>query len=139
SIDQDAPSTSIPSTQKQEQSLIISQGVEESSKTPHFNDDPLHETLHEDLTSQGSSSNVRPSHTLFELLRKWTKNYPIANVNGDPSRSVSIKNNFRLTLCGVISMPFSLQLNRRIIKKQCSNPPGLMQCKKKYMNSRDLP
>nr|GFB20757.1 hypothetical protein [Tanacetum cinerariifolium] len=57
SIYQDAPSTSIPSTQEQEQSLIISQGVEESPKTPHFPDDPLHETLHEDSTSQVSSSN----------------------------------------------------------------------------------
>ncbi|GJV53556.1 retrovirus-related pol polyprotein from transposon TNT 1-94 [Tanacetum coccineum] len=28
------------------------------------------ETLHEDSTSQGSSSNVRPSHTPFELLGK---------------------------------------------------------------------
>ncbi|GKD14294.1 retrovirus-related pol polyprotein from transposon TNT 1-94 [Tanacetum coccineum] len=91
SIDQDAPSTSIPSTQEQEQSLIISQGVEESLKTPHFHDDPLHETLHEDSTSQGSSSNVRPSHTPFELLGKWTKNHPIANVIGDPSRSVSTR------------------------------------------------
>ncbi|GJW18405.1 retrovirus-related pol polyprotein from transposon TNT 1-94 [Tanacetum coccineum] len=68
SIDQDAPSTSIPSTLEQDQSLIISQGVKESPKTPHFNDDPFHETLHEDSTSQGSSSNVRPSHTPFELL-----------------------------------------------------------------------
>ncbi|GJS17501.1 retrovirus-related pol polyprotein from transposon TNT 1-94 [Tanacetum coccineum] len=42
--------------------------VEESLKTPHFHDDPLYETLHEDSTSQGSSSNVRPSHTPFELL-----------------------------------------------------------------------
>ncbi|GJQ97138.1 retrovirus-related pol polyprotein from transposon TNT 1-94 [Tanacetum coccineum] len=41
---------------------------EESPKTPHFHDDPLHESLHEDLTSQGSSSNVRPSYTQFELL-----------------------------------------------------------------------
>ncbi|GJX64219.1 retrovirus-related pol polyprotein from transposon TNT 1-94 [Tanacetum coccineum] len=57
SIDQDAPSTSIPSKQEQEQSPIISQGIEESPKTPHFNDDPLHETLNEDSTSQGSSSN----------------------------------------------------------------------------------
>ncbi|GKE63048.1 retrovirus-related pol polyprotein from transposon TNT 1-94 [Tanacetum coccineum] len=63
-IDQDAPSTSILSTQEQEQSLIISQGVEESPKIPHFHNDPLHE----DSTSQGSSSNVRPSHTPFELL-----------------------------------------------------------------------
>ncbi|GJT81250.1 retrovirus-related pol polyprotein from transposon TNT 1-94 [Tanacetum coccineum] len=59
SIDQDAPSTSIPSTQGQEHSLIIWQDVEESPKTPHFHDDPLHESLHEDSTSQGSSSNTR--------------------------------------------------------------------------------
>ncbi|GKB87378.1 retrovirus-related pol polyprotein from transposon TNT 1-94 [Tanacetum coccineum] len=68
SIDQDAPSSSIPSTQDQEHSLIISQGVEESPKTPIFHDDPLHEFLHEDSTSQGSSSNVRLSHTPFELI-----------------------------------------------------------------------
>ncbi|GJY15323.1 retrovirus-related pol polyprotein from transposon TNT 1-94 [Tanacetum coccineum] len=91
SIDQDAPSKSIPSTQEQEQSPIISQGVEESPKKPHFHDDPLHETLHEDSTSQGSSSNVRPSHTLFELLGKWTKNHPIANMIEDPSCSVSTR------------------------------------------------
>ncbi|GKA59564.1 retrovirus-related pol polyprotein from transposon TNT 1-94 [Tanacetum coccineum] len=64
SINQDAPSTSIPSTQEQEQSPII---------------------------SQGSSSNVRLSHTLFELLGKWTYNHPIANMIGDLSRSVSTK------------------------------------------------
>ncbi|GJU23517.1 hypothetical protein Tco_1156859 [Tanacetum coccineum] len=92
SIDQDAPSTSIPSTQEQEQSLIISQGVEGSPKTLHFNDDPLHETLYEGTTSQGSSSNVWPSHTPFKRLGKWTKNHPIANVIGDPSRSVSTRN-----------------------------------------------
>ncbi|GKD74355.1 hypothetical protein Tco_1332637 [Tanacetum coccineum] len=51
-IDQDAPSTSIPSTQEQEHSLIISQGVKESLKRPHFHDYPLHESLHEDSTSQ---------------------------------------------------------------------------------------
>ncbi|GJQ89184.1 retrovirus-related pol polyprotein from transposon TNT 1-94 [Tanacetum coccineum] len=89
SIDQDAPSSSIPSTQYQEHSPIISQGVEESPKTPLFHDDPLHESLHEDSTSQGSSSIVRPSHTPFELIGRWTKDHPIANVIGDPSRSVS--------------------------------------------------
>ncbi|GJU43321.1 retrovirus-related pol polyprotein from transposon TNT 1-94 [Tanacetum coccineum] len=67
-IDQDAPSTSNSSTQEQEQSPIISQGVKESPKTPHFHDDLLHETLHEDSTSQGSSSNVRSSYTPLELL-----------------------------------------------------------------------
>ncbi|GJR52860.1 retrovirus-related pol polyprotein from transposon TNT 1-94, partial [Tanacetum coccineum] len=63
-IDQDAPSSSIPSTQEQKQSPIL---------------------------SYGSSSNVRPSLTSFELLRKWTKNHPIANVIKDPSRSVSTR------------------------------------------------
>ncbi|GKA19273.1 uncharacterized mitochondrial protein-like protein [Tanacetum coccineum] len=91
SIDEDAPSTSDPSTQEQEQSPNIFQGVEESPKTPHFHDDPLHETLHEDSTSQGLSSNIRPSHTPLDLLGKWTKNHPLANVIGDPSRSISTR------------------------------------------------
>nr|GEX62671.1 ribonuclease H-like domain-containing protein [Tanacetum cinerariifolium] len=91
SIDQDAPSTSIPSIQEQEQSLIISQGVEESPKTPYFHDDPLHETLHEDSTSQGSSSNTRSSHTPFKLLSNWTKNHQIKNRIGDPSHLVSTR------------------------------------------------
>ncbi|GKA85115.1 retrovirus-related pol polyprotein from transposon TNT 1-94 [Tanacetum coccineum] len=51
SIDQDAPSSSIPSTQDQEHSIIISQGVKESPKTLLFHDDPLYESLHEDSTS----------------------------------------------------------------------------------------
>ncbi|GJV25929.1 retrovirus-related pol polyprotein from transposon TNT 1-94 [Tanacetum coccineum] len=91
SIYQDAPSTSITSTQEQEHSLIISQGFEESPKTSHFHDDPLHESLHEDSTSHGSSSNVRPTHTLFKHLGRWTKDHPIANIIGDPSRSVSTR------------------------------------------------
>ncbi|GJV48339.1 retrovirus-related pol polyprotein from transposon TNT 1-94 [Tanacetum coccineum] len=91
SIDQDAPSTSILSTQDQEQFLIISQGFEESPKIPHFHDDPLHVSLHKDSTSQGSSSNVRPIHTPFESLGRWTKDHPLANVIRDPSRSVSTK------------------------------------------------
>ncbi|GKF75226.1 hypothetical protein Tco_0224670, partial [Tanacetum coccineum] len=49
SIDQNDPSTKSP-------------------KTPHFHDDPLHEYLYEDSTSQGPSSNVRPIHTPFESL-----------------------------------------------------------------------
>ncbi|GKA94792.1 ribonuclease H-like domain-containing protein [Tanacetum coccineum] len=91
SIDQDVPSSSIPSTQDQEHSLIISQDIEESPKTPLFHDDPLHKFLYKDSTSQGSSSTVRPSHTPFELIGRWTKDHPIANVIGDPSRLVSTR------------------------------------------------
>ncbi|GJW16661.1 retrovirus-related pol polyprotein from transposon TNT 1-94, partial [Tanacetum coccineum] len=64
SIDQDAPSTSIPSSQEHVKSLII---------------------------SQGSSSNVRLIHTPFEHLGRWTKDHPIANMISDPSRSVSTR------------------------------------------------
>ncbi|GKE75622.1 retrovirus-related pol polyprotein from transposon TNT 1-94 [Tanacetum coccineum] len=67
SIDQDAPLTSIPSSQEHEQSPIISQGFEESPKTPTFHDDPLNESP-QDSTSQGSSSNVIQIHTPFEHL-----------------------------------------------------------------------
>ncbi|GKB01958.1 hypothetical protein Tco_0830002, partial [Tanacetum coccineum] len=91
SIDQDAPSTSITSTQEQEHSPNISQSFEESPKTLIFCDDPLHEFLHEDSTSQGSSSNVRQTHTPFEHLGRWNKDHPIANVTGDPSRFVSTR------------------------------------------------
>ncbi|GJR68015.1 retrovirus-related pol polyprotein from transposon TNT 1-94 [Tanacetum coccineum] len=52
SIDQYASSTSIPSSQEHEHYLIISQGFEESPKTPTFHDDPLNESPHKDLTSQ---------------------------------------------------------------------------------------
>ncbi|GJT99418.1 hypothetical protein Tco_1109757 [Tanacetum coccineum] len=90
SINQDAPSTSIPSSQEQEHSLIISQGFEELPKTPTFHDDPLNESP-QDSTSQGSSSNVIQIHTPFEHLGRWTKDHPIANVIGDPSRSVSTR------------------------------------------------
>ncbi|GJY95785.1 retrovirus-related pol polyprotein from transposon TNT 1-94 [Tanacetum coccineum] len=80
SIDQDAPSTSIPSSQEHEQSPII---------------------------SQGSSSNVRQIHIPFEHLGRWTKDHPIANMFGDPSRSVKtdesggvLKNKARLVTQG---------------------------------------
>nr|GFA94420.1 hypothetical protein [Tanacetum cinerariifolium] len=67
SISQDAPSASIPSSQAQEHSPIISQRFEESPKTPTFHDDPLNKSL-QDSPSQASSSNVIQIHTPFEHL-----------------------------------------------------------------------
>ncbi|GKA07534.1 retrovirus-related pol polyprotein from transposon TNT 1-94, partial [Tanacetum coccineum] len=84
SIDQDAPSTSIPTSQEQEHSLIISQGFEESHKTPTFHNDPLNESPNEDSTSHGSSSNVRQIYTPLEHIGRWTKDHPIANVIVEP-------------------------------------------------------
>nr|GEV32628.1 retrovirus-related Pol polyprotein from transposon TNT 1-94 [Tanacetum cinerariifolium] len=67
-------------------------GFEESPKTPHFHDDPLHESLYKDSTSHGSSSNVIPSYTPFKHLGRWTKDHQIENMIGDPSHSVSTRN-----------------------------------------------
>nr|GEW38864.1 retrovirus-related Pol polyprotein from transposon TNT 1-94 [Tanacetum cinerariifolium] len=106
SIDQDAPSTSIPSTQEQERSPIISQGFEESLKIPHFLDDPFHKSVHEDSTSHGPSSNVRPSHTSFEHLGRCTKDHSIANVIGDPSLSVSTRKQLEIDIYKVKTEEF---------------------------------
>ncbi|GKE50373.1 retrovirus-related pol polyprotein from transposon TNT 1-94, partial [Tanacetum coccineum] len=54
-------------------------------------DDPLNESPNEDSTSHGSSSNVRQLYTPLEHIGRWTKDHPIANVIGDPSRSVSTR------------------------------------------------
>ncbi|GKG46812.1 hypothetical protein Tco_0504009, partial [Tanacetum coccineum] len=89
----------------QEHSLIISQGFEESHETPHFHDDPLHESLHKDSTSQGSSSNVRRIHTPVESLGRWTKDHPIANVIGDLLVLSPQESNSKLMPWGVILMP----------------------------------
>ncbi|GJS95512.1 retrovirus-related pol polyprotein from transposon TNT 1-94 [Tanacetum coccineum] len=49
--------------------------------------------------SLGSSSNVRPIHTPFESLGRWTKDHPIANVKTDKFGEVS-KNKARLVAQG---------------------------------------
>nr|GEZ32529.1 hypothetical protein [Tanacetum cinerariifolium] len=97
SINHDAPSTSILSSQEQEHFLIIYQGFEESPKTSTFHDDLLNESPHEDLTPQGSSSNVRQIYTSFEHPVRWTKDHPIANVISDPSRYVFTRKKLETT------------------------------------------
>nr|GEV63066.1 uncharacterized mitochondrial protein AtMg00810-like [Tanacetum cinerariifolium] len=96
SIDQDAPSTSTQSTQEQVQSPNISHGFKELPKTPIFYNDPLNKSPSEVSTSQGSSLNVRQTYTSFESLGRWTKDHPIANVIGNPSRSVSTRKQLQI-------------------------------------------
>ncbi|GJS86165.1 retrovirus-related pol polyprotein from transposon TNT 1-94 [Tanacetum coccineum] len=78
-VEIDAPSSSTSSTNQQKQSSIISQGVEEPIPNALF-DDPCHEPLHDVSTSQESSSNVQSSHSPLELIGKWNKDNPLANV-----------------------------------------------------------
>nr|GEV90547.1 hypothetical protein [Tanacetum cinerariifolium] len=48
-------------------------------------------SIDQDAPSIRSSSNVRPIHTTFESLGRWTKDHPIANVIGDPFHSISTR------------------------------------------------
>ncbi|GKD83910.1 retrovirus-related pol polyprotein from transposon TNT 1-94, partial [Tanacetum coccineum] len=85
SIDRDAPSSSTPSTQEQEQSPNFSQGFEESPKTPIFRDDPHNESPHEESTSQDK---------LLLIKLKW-----ISKVKMDEFGGV-LKNKARLVAQG---------------------------------------
>ncbi|GJW47204.1 retrovirus-related pol polyprotein from transposon TNT 1-94 [Tanacetum coccineum] len=70
-----------------------------NTKTPTIRDVPLHESLHEDSTSHGSSSNVKQIHTPFEHLGRWTKDHPRSNVKTDEFGGV-LKNKARLVAQG---------------------------------------
>ncbi|GJS23408.1 retrovirus-related pol polyprotein from transposon TNT 1-94 [Tanacetum coccineum] len=63
----------------------------------HF-DDPCHEPLHDVSTSQESSSNVQSSHSSLELIGKWTKDHPLSNMIGNPSRPVSTRKQLKTDL-----------------------------------------
>ncbi|GJZ91015.1 retrovirus-related pol polyprotein from transposon TNT 1-94 [Tanacetum coccineum] len=121
-IDQDALSISIPSTQEQENSPNISQGFEESPKTPTFCDDPFHESFHEDSTSQGSSSNVRQTHTPFEHLGRWTKDHPIANVIDNPSRPISIRKQLKTDVMWCYFDAFLTSVEPKNFKQAMTEP-----------------
>ncbi|GJT13066.1 retrovirus-related pol polyprotein from transposon TNT 1-94 [Tanacetum coccineum] len=122
SIDQDAPSTSIPSTQEQEHSPTISQGFEESLKTPIFHDDPLYESLHEESTSQGSSLNMRQTHTPFKHLGRWTKDHPIENVIGNPSCSVSMRKQLQTDVMWCYFDAFLTSVEPKNFKQEMTKP-----------------
>nr|GEX09388.1 retrovirus-related Pol polyprotein from transposon TNT 1-94 [Tanacetum cinerariifolium] len=93
-IDQDAPSPNVARMNNDP-----SFGVQESLKTLAFHDDPLHESLHEDSTSQGSSLNMRQTHNIFTSVGRWTKNHPITNVKTNEFGGV-LKNKARLVAQG---------------------------------------
>ncbi|GKE22566.1 retrovirus-related pol polyprotein from transposon TNT 1-94 [Tanacetum coccineum] len=65
--------------------------VANASRAVDLADSPMSTSIDQDASSIRSSSNVRPIHTLFKSLGRWTKDHPIANVIGDPSRFVSTR------------------------------------------------
>nr|GEV57864.1 integrase, catalytic region, zinc finger, CCHC-type, peptidase aspartic, catalytic [Tanacetum cinerariifolium] len=106
----------------------------ESPKTPTFRDDAFHESLHEDSTSKGSSSNMIQTDTLFKSLGRWTKDHPIANVIGDPSHSVSTRKQLQTDAMWCFFDAFLTSVEPKNFKQAMTEQSGSMQCKKKFMN-----
>ncbi|GJU91335.1 retrovirus-related pol polyprotein from transposon TNT 1-94 [Tanacetum coccineum] len=73
-------------------------------------------------TSQGSSSNVRQTNTPFEHLGKWTKDHPIANVIGDPSRSVSMRKQLQIDAMWCYFDAFLTSIEPKNFKQAMTEP-----------------
>ncbi|GKC04712.1 retrovirus-related pol polyprotein from transposon TNT 1-94 [Tanacetum coccineum] len=114
-------------------SMLIDQNAssKKSPKIPHFHDDPLHEFLHEDSTSQGSSSNVRPIYTLFESLSRWTKDHHIANVIGDPSCSVSTRKQLQTNAMWCYFDAFLTSVEPKNFKQAMTEPSWIYDSEKR--------
>ncbi|GJU09627.1 putative ribonuclease H-like domain-containing protein [Tanacetum coccineum] len=99
-IDQDAPSTSTTQTTQETPSPVIPLGVEEANhdiEVAHMDNNPFVEFLIPEPSYEESSTQVViPNHVHSinqppEHINKWTKDHPIDNVIGDPSRQVSTR------------------------------------------------
>nr|GEZ35914.1 hypothetical protein [Tanacetum cinerariifolium] len=90
-------------------------------------DSPVSTLINQDdpstnLTSQGLSSNVRPVHTPFEHLGRWTKDHPIANVIDDPSFSNSIRKQLQPDVMWCYFDAFLTSVGPKNIKKEMTEP-----------------
>nr|GEW25149.1 hypothetical protein [Tanacetum cinerariifolium] len=96
-IVQDVPSVSTSPTTQEIQSLVVHQGVEEKiqgfQNAQFVNEPILHNLTPNPSFKESSSQGVIPSslHQLsqsFDNLSKWSKDHPLENVIGNPSRPV---------------------------------------------------
>nr|GEZ25734.1 MLO protein homolog 1-like [Tanacetum cinerariifolium] len=83
--------------------------------------DPLNESP-QDSTSQGSSSNVIHIHTPFEHLGRWTKDHPIANMIGEPSRSISTRKQLEIDAMWCYFDAFLTSVEPKNFKKVMTEP-----------------
>ncbi|GKD23993.1 retrovirus-related pol polyprotein from transposon TNT 1-94 [Tanacetum coccineum] len=99
-IDQDAPSSSTSQITQETPSPVIPLGVEEADhdiEVAHMDNNPFVEFLIPEPSSEESSTQVvilNHVHLINqppEDINKWSKDHPIDNVIGDPSRPVSTR------------------------------------------------
>ncbi|GKA90234.1 putative ribonuclease H-like domain-containing protein, partial [Tanacetum coccineum] len=100
SVDQDAPSPSTSQTPQESPSHVIPPGAEEADhdiEVAHMDNNPQFGIPIPEPSSEESSSqvvipnNVHSVNQPPEHISKWTKDHPIDNVIGDPSRPVSTR------------------------------------------------
>nr|GEW11358.1 putative ribonuclease H-like domain-containing protein [Tanacetum cinerariifolium] len=97
-VEQDAPSTSNSTTPIETQSLIIPQDVGDDNldmEVAHMGSDPLfgipilEVTSEQSTTPASTQAIVQTDHPLPHHNSKWTKDHPLNNIIGQPSRPVS--------------------------------------------------
>ncbi|GJU98328.1 retrovirus-related pol polyprotein from transposon TNT 1-94 [Tanacetum coccineum] len=99
-IDQDAPSSSTSLTTQETPPQVIPLSVEEADhdiKVAHMDNNPYVDFPIPEPSSEESSTQVVIPNNVYsvnqppEHINKWTKDHPIDNVIGDPSRPVSTR------------------------------------------------
>ncbi|GKB59845.1 retrovirus-related pol polyprotein from transposon TNT 1-94 [Tanacetum coccineum] len=99
-IDQDAPSTSTSQTTPETPSPVIPLGVKEADhdiEVAHMDNNPFVEfPIQEPSSEESSTQVVIPNHVHSinqppEYINKWSKDHPLDNVIGDPSKPVSTR------------------------------------------------
>ncbi|GJR71340.1 retrovirus-related pol polyprotein from transposon TNT 1-94 [Tanacetum coccineum] len=65
---------------------------------------------------------MRPTHTPFEHLGRWTKDHPIANVIGDPSRSVSTRKQLKTDAMWCYFDAFLTSVELKNFKQEMTKP-----------------
>ncbi|GKC22375.1 retrovirus-related pol polyprotein from transposon TNT 1-94 [Tanacetum coccineum] len=85
-------------------------------------------------TSYGSSLNVRPIHTPFEHLGRWTKDHPIENVIVDPSCFVSMRKQLQTDAMWCYFDAFLTSVEPKNFKQAMTELSWIDAMKKKFMN-----
>ncbi|GJZ48779.1 retrovirus-related pol polyprotein from transposon TNT 1-94, partial [Tanacetum coccineum] len=99
-IDQDVPSTSTSQIYQETPPPVIPLGVEEADhdiEVAHMDNNPYVDFLIPEPSSKESSSQVVIPNNVHSInqppkhINKWTKDHPIDDVIGDPSRPISTR------------------------------------------------
>nr|GEU43495.1 hypothetical protein [Tanacetum cinerariifolium] len=98
---------------------------------------PSSTTIDQDAPSLKSSSNVQSSYFPLDLIGKQTKDHPLANMIGNPSRPVFIRKQFETDAMWCYFDSFLTSVEPKNFKEASSNHHGLRQYKKNFMNLKD--